>query len=429
MKTPTEKNDNFHIDGSPSEAFNERRADTSHLAELELGLQAALPRVKGGPTLNSGPTLQLTGLLGGMDLKTNNEVPPEQVEQLDKFNRNNDRPCVKLDLQSSQAPCVVSCGLLEELPDTVEYAPDQTAAQQTIVPVRQSAKPSPFHQPQTQEPPQAMPATLPLTQPVTEPPANEAAASTLGALSTTAPQPRPILTCRNIKKSFQTGKTDTQVLHGVNLEVLRGEFLSIIGRSGSGKSTLLHTVATLTQPDCGEITFNGTCINRLTARDRERYRNQKIGIVFQQYHLLPELNAIENVLVPLTVQYSCFSYLMRKRTLTQRAIEMLERVGLGHRLKHRPGELSGGEMQRVAIARALITEPTMLLADEPTGNLDEESGESVFQLLLKLQKELQLTILMVTHDPILAERSDRMVRIVEGAIEDRSALCEERMTA
>lgn len=222
------------------------------------------------------------------------------------------------------------------------------------------------------------------------------------------------LTSLTVTKTYSKGRTQIPVLRGVDLEVRRGEFLAIIGQSGSGKSTLLHILATLDVPDSGEVHYEGRRIDNLPFGQRDRVRNGQIGMIFQFYHLLPELTALENVLSPLMISSSVWGYWRRRREYTDRAKELLDLVGLGHRLKHRPRELSGGEMQRAAIARALIAGPQVLLADEPTGNLDRGTGQEILQILDRLNRDRQLTIVMVTHDLAIAERSDRIVRLVEG---------------
>lgn len=222
------------------------------------------------------------------------------------------------------------------------------------------------------------------------------------------------LKSQGVTKTYTKGRTQIPVLRGVDLDVRRGEFLAIIGQSGSGKSTLLHILATLDAPDSGEVHYEGRRIDNLPLGQRDRVRNGQIGMIFQFYHLLPELTALENVLSPLMISSSVWGYWRRRREYTDRAKELLELVGLGHRLKHRPRELSGGEMQRAAIARALIAGPRVLLADEPTGNLDRGTGQEVLQLLNQLNRDRQLTIVMVTHDLAIAERADRSVRLVEG---------------
>ncbi|HEX7447387.1 MAG TPA: ABC transporter ATP-binding protein [Pirellulales bacterium] len=218
-------------------------------------------------------------------------------------------------------------------------------------------------------------------------------------------------------KSYRKDRVTIPVLRGVDLEARPGEFLAIIGQSGSGKSTLLHILGTLDAPDAGEVHFAGRRIDNLPLAQRDRVRNQQIGMIFQFYHLLPELSALENVLSPLMIASSAWGYWRRKREHTARAKELLELVGLGHRLTHRPRELSGGEMQRAAIARALIGNPQALLADEPTGNLDRGTGQEILTLLRNLNRQQKLTIVMVTHDLAIAEMADRVVRLVEGRVE------------
>ncbi|MBL4883015.1 MAG: ABC transporter ATP-binding protein, partial [Planctomycetaceae bacterium] len=198
----------------------------------------------------------------------------------------------------------------------------------------------------------------------------------------------------------------------------QGEFLTIIEQSGSGKSTLLHLLGLLDVPDIGEVQLEGKRIDHLPARTKDELRNRVFGFVFQSYHLLPELTLIENVLSPLMIRYSTWEYWKRRRELKDQAKELLAQVGLGHRLKHKPNQLSGGEMQRAAIARALITEPSFLLADEPTGNLDVDTGKEIIDLLCKLNSERQLTIAMVTHDEAIAKRSQRIVRLYQGQTEN-----------
>ena len=220
-----------------------------------------------------------------------------------------------------------------------------------------------------------------------------------------------------LTKTYRKGRVVIPVLRGVDLEVRRGEFLAIIGQSGSGKSTLLHILGTLDAPDSGEVYYDGRRIDNLPLGQRDRVRNGQIGMIFQFYHLLPELTALENVLSPLMISSSVLSYWRRRREHTEKAKNLLNIVGLSHRMKHRPRELSGGEMQRAAIARALIAGPQVLLADEPTGNLDRGTGHEILEILSHLNREQKLTIVMVTHDLAIAERADRVVRLVEGRAE------------
>jgi len=220
-----------------------------------------------------------------------------------------------------------------------------------------------------------------------------------------------------LKKSYFNGGTEVQVLRGLNLGVHRGEFLAVVGQSGTGKSTLLHLLGTLDRPDKGEIHFEGARIDHLPAARQDRLRNRHFGMIFQFYHLLPELTALENVLTPLLIAQGAWAYWRRRSQNRQRAQELLDLVGLSHRQKHKPRELSGGEMQRAAIARALVAHPDVLLADEPTGNLDQQTGRDIVALLRSLNDRWNLTIVMVTHDPAVADQADRIVRLSDGRIE------------
>jgi lipoprotein-releasing system ATP-binding protein len=206
-------------------------------------------------------------------------------------------------------------------------------------------------------------------------------------------------------------------LKGVDFAAERGKITAIIGQSGSGKSTLLHLLGTLDRPDSGEIIFDGARIDSLPTRQQDRFRNRQLGMIFQFYHLLPELTLLENVLTPAMISYGALQYWRNGREIRERAKHLIEMVGLSHRMKHRPRELSGGEMQRTAIARALVTNPSLLLADEPTGNLDHETGSSILQLLRQLNEEHGLTIVMVTHDESIANQCDALVRLKGGKVE------------
>jgi lipoprotein-releasing system ATP-binding protein len=219
-----------------------------------------------------------------------------------------------------------------------------------------------------------------------------------------------------IEKSYRKRNVEVPVLKGVDLEIALGEFTAIVGQSGSGKSTLLHLLGTLDAPDAGEIWYDQQRIDDLPSRQRDHLRNREFGLIFQFYHLLPELTVLENVLVSQMVQLGVWGYYRRRKENVARASELIERVGLSHRLKHRPSQLSGGEMQRTAIARALMSRPRVLLADEPTGNLDRENGSRVLETLLDLCREEQLTVVMVTHDEQIAKSADAVVRLVDGRI-------------
>jgi lipoprotein-releasing system ATP-binding protein len=225
-----------------------------------------------------------------------------------------------------------------------------------------------------------------------------------------------LLAAYGLVKSYRKGAIDIPVLRGVDLAVQPGEFTAIVGQSGCGKSTLLHLLGTLDAPDAGEVHFEGNRIDNLPAAGRDILRNRHIGMIFQFYHLLPELTTLENVLAPHMIGRSTLGYLRRRRALRRQAAELLEMVGLSHRAKHKPRELSGGEMQRAAIARALIANPKLLLADEPTGNLDKTTGGQIMATLRQLNREQGLTIVMVTHDDAIAATADRTVRLVDGRV-------------
>jgi len=227
-----------------------------------------------------------------------------------------------------------------------------------------------------------------------------------------------VLTATDLHKTFHKHKNVIRVLNGLDLKVQDGEFVSVIGASGSGKSTLLHLLGTLDRPDSGTIALDGQRIDDLPAKDRDRLRNQTFGFIFQFYHLLPELTALENTLVPTMIDRSVLRWFGARSAMRKRGLELLERFGMGHRLKHKPRELSGGEMQRTAIARALICQPRILLADEPTGNLDAETGGEIIKILRDLNRRDGLTIVMVTHNMDLAAGCDRIVRLVAGRVEN-----------
>ena len=226
------------------------------------------------------------------------------------------------------------------------------------------------------------------------------------------------LSAVGLTKSYRKGRTEVPVLRGVDVEAERGELVAVIGASGSGKSTLLHVLGLLDGPDDGAVALNGERIDHRPDRQRDRLRNRTFGFIFQFYHLLPELSALENVMMPQLIRHGVWSYVGKRRAIRSEATALLERVGLGHRLSHLPSELSGGEMQRAAIARALSGGPEVLLADEPTGNLDAATGQSVLELLRDLNRERGLTMMMVTHDQQIAQQADRVVRLSEGRIEE-----------
>lgn len=217
-----------------------------------------------------------------------------------------------------------------------------------------------------------------------------------------------VLECRDVVKTFRDGVRELRILRGVNLEVREGESLAISGPSGVGKSTLLHILGTLDRPTSGDVLFRGESFAKMSRNNVNRIRNEEIGFVFQFYHLLPEFTALENVMMPALCKGA------PRHTWRDRAAELLEKVGLADRMTHKPGKLSGGEQQRVAIARALFNKPSIVLGDEPTGNLDERTGEGIIDLLLQLNATEQVTLVLVTHDEALARRAHRCVHLHEG---------------
>lgn len=229
----------------------------------------------------------------------------------------------------------------------------------------------------------------------------------------------PMLAVRNVHKTYKLGAVSVPVLRGVSFDLAQGEFVAVLGASGSGKSTLLHLLGGLDRPDkrpAGEIEFESRPMSGFSAAALDDYRCRAVGFVFQFYHLLPELNVLENVQLGAMIRHGRMGFLGRRKELTRRATGLLERVGLSHRLSHRPLELSGGERQRVALARALMNEPRLLLADEPTGNLDRATGASILDSLMAIRRERELTMLVVTHDEATAKRADRIVRIADGML-------------
>jgi ABC-type lipoprotein export system ATPase subunit len=219
-----------------------------------------------------------------------------------------------------------------------------------------------------------------------------------------------MLDARGLHKSYLMGKRPLEVLRGIDLRVERGEFLAVRGASGAGKSTLLHLLGGLDLPNSGTIIFDGSDLRTLPAAALARLRNRRIGFVFQAYHLLPELSALENVALPARMAR------ISPADAAARGRDLLARVGLGERLEHRPYELSGGEQQRVAIARALVNQPDLILADEPTGNLDSHTGEEIIQLLCALRQERRATLIMATHDAKIAARAPRVMELIDGAL-------------
>lgn len=223
-----------------------------------------------------------------------------------------------------------------------------------------------------------------------------------------------ILVARDVQKKYRMGDSTLHVLKGASIDVRRGEFIAIEGRSGSGKSTLLHLLGALDGTDSGSIQFEGREIAKMSARERSNARNRDFGFIFQFYHLLPELNVLENVLLSAMIDKSIGGYVANRSALRKRAADLLAELGLGQRLKHRPQQLSGGERQRVAIGRALMNNPKVLFADEPTGNLDVETGLQIMAILERLHSEQKQTIVMVTHDRSLAGKADRVLVLTDG---------------
>ncbi|TXI22546.1 MAG: lipoprotein-releasing ABC transporter ATP-binding protein LolD [Nitrosomonas sp.] len=219
-----------------------------------------------------------------------------------------------------------------------------------------------------------------------------------------------VIACQNLYKSYFQGKLEVPVLHGVNLQLNKGEMVSIVGASGSGKSTLLHLLGGLDSPTKGQIKILDQDITQIGEHQRCQLRNRSLGFIYQFHHLLPEFSAQENVAMPLLIRR------MNRKEAMDTAAEMLQQVGLGHRLTHTPGELSGGERQRAAVARALVTRPACVLADEPTGNLDRHTAEGIFNLMLDLNQKANASLIIVTHDSQIAQRAERILHLVDGVL-------------
>jgi ABC-type lipoprotein export system ATPase subunit len=229
----------------------------------------------------------------------------------------------------------------------------------------------------------------------------------------------PLLSGRNLKKTYRMGQQPLTVLEGISLDVFTGDFLALRGASGAGKSTLLHLLGGLDRPDAGEVWFEGKDLSVLSARELARLRNGRVGFIFQAYHLFPELDALENVCLPAR---------MARRSLDDAITtgrELLRRVGLDNRLDHRPTELSGGEQQRVAIARALVNHPALLLADEPTGNLDSHTGDAIIELLKELRQEKSLTVIVATHDVRVADCAPKQLVLEDGRLVESGHMASE----
>ena len=255
--------------------------------------------------------------------------------------------------------------------------------------------------------------------------AGDAASDARGARSSGADA--GVLEAAAVYKSYRLGRVDVPVLRGVDFVVDEGECVAVLGASGSGKSTLLHVLGGLDRPawggrleervvDAGRVRYRGVDLGAMGAGGLDRYRNRDVGFVFQFYHLLPELSVLENAVLPSRVGKTFVSWNAQRAAVRGRATALLERFGLGHRLRHRPVELSGGERQRVAIARALVNEPDLLLADEPTGNLDETTGAGILDALMELRAERGQTMVIVTHDRATADRADRVVQLRDGVV-------------
>ncbi|HIG10340.1 MAG TPA: ABC transporter ATP-binding protein [Planctomycetes bacterium] len=244
-------------------------------------------------------------------------------------------------------------------------------------------------------------------------------------MNSTEPQsPQPclqaaaaVLRAEGVRKAFQIGKQQLEVLHGAHIDLRAGERLCLMGASGAGKSTFLHVLGLLEEPTEGQVFLEGQSAWTLSMAERAALRNRCIGFVFQAYHLLPDLTALENVVLPARIAHTYGTLRFNKSAQTDKAAELLDRFGLGSRLTHSPNQLSGGERQRVAVARALILGPKILIADEPTGNLDTGTGERVLELILEEQRARQVSLLLVTHDSRLARHCDRTLVMEDGQIQ------------
>jgi lipoprotein-releasing system ATP-binding protein len=221
-----------------------------------------------------------------------------------------------------------------------------------------------------------------------------------------------IIECNQLEKVYDDGANKVQVLKALDLKVYRGEVLAIIGQSGSGKSTLLHLLGALDKPSSGNVIIHKTDIHKLNAKKQGDFRNQHLGFVYQFHHLLPEFSALENVAMPLLIRG------MKPSEASKVSLELIAKVGLANRQSHKPGELSGGERQRIALARALVTKPSCVFADEPTGNLDQQTADETYALMLELNKTLGTSFIIVTHDMQLASKMDRTLKLSKGLLQE-----------
>ena len=226
----------------------------------------------------------------------------------------------------------------------------------------------------------------------------------------------PVLAAQALRKSFWLGRREIQVLRGIDLQVAGGELLALLGASGAGKSTLLHLLGLLDAPTAGAVLYDNRPVHDLPVAERAQLRGSHVGFVFQFYHLIPELTALQNVALARMMQCPTLHYLRQRRAVRAEARQLLQDVGLGDRLDHRPAELSGGERQRVAIARALLAAPRVILADEPTGNLDSATAEGVMELLFRINQQRGLAVVLVTHNEEIARRCHRVVRLKDGVM-------------
>jgi len=225
-----------------------------------------------------------------------------------------------------------------------------------------------------------------------------------------------IIKVENLVKDFKSGDSYINVLKGLNFDIKKGEIFSILGPSGSGKSTLLHILGLLDKPTSGKVFYNGRDFSTLSIAESTSLRNSTFGFIFQFYHLIPELTVLENTLLPFMISHGYFSWLMHRNNLRNKALSLLDKVGLSHRIHHRVNHLSGGESQRVAIARALITEPEVVFCDEPTGNLDQATSLEIQDIIWGMNKNSGQTFVIVTHDENIANKANRIVRLVDGNI-------------